>query len=53
MTKQFGRGRLVQRCEVMFTATSSMNAFYTKFINRTLALEGGGLKSLKIGSLEK
>jgi hypothetical protein len=27
--------------------------FYTKFINNTLALEGGGLKSLKIGSLEK
>jgi hypothetical protein len=27
--------------------------FYTKFINRTLEFEGGGLKSLKIGSLEK
>jgi hypothetical protein len=27
--------------------------FYTKFINRTLALEGCVLKSLKIGSLEK
>jgi hypothetical protein len=24
----------------MFTVTSSINAFYTKLINRTLALEG-------------
>ena len=43
----------MQRCDVMFTVTSSLIAVLHKVINKTLAFEWGGLKSLKIGSLEK
>jgi hypothetical protein len=43
----------VQCCDVMFTVTSSMNAVLHKVYKYDVGSRGGGLKSLKIGSLDK